>query len=586
MLPDEWEQAPAGNVAMCAEIDPAGGAPFVLALGFGRGWAEAAFRVRASLDRKFDAMAEEYIVAWRAWQRPLRPLRGASAERDTYRISTAVLRAHDSPNFPGGIIASLSIPWGASKGNDDLGGYHLVWPRDLVETAGGLLACGAFDDAHRVAQYLRATQEADGHWPQNCWLDGSPYWQAVQMDECAFPILLVDMMRRAGGLGPGALPAYWPMVERACGYVLRHGPVTGQDRWEEDGGYSTFTLAVEIAALLAGADLADIAGRPALAEALRDTADAWNDAIEDWTFVTGTDLARAAGVEGYYTRITPPLEGTADAAPFADVAIKNRPWDQASMPARDIISPDALALVRFGLRAADDPRILATVRAIDHALRVELPAGPCWYRYNHDGYGEHADGTGFDGTGIGRLWPLLTGERAHYELTAGRADEARRLLATMEACSSRGGMIPEQVWDTDDIPVHELARGRPSGSAMPLVWAHSEHVKLRRALADGAVFDLPPQTVARYVTARTPPRVRPWRADWRALRVAAGRIVRLDLAGPASVAWSDDGWATTRVSLTSDVGAGLYVVELPSHVAAGGQIAFRLDGQEYAIAIV
>ena len=585
-LPNQWDHAPNGNVALCAELDVADGSPLVLALGFGRGWAEAAFRVRAALDRRFDVMAEEYVAAWREWQRPLRDLRGASTERNSYRISTAVLRAHDSPNFPGGIIASLSIPWGATKGDDDLGGYHLVWPRDLVETAGGLLAAGAFDDARRVAQYLRATQEADGHWPQNCWLDGTPYWQGVQMDECAFPILLIDMMRRAGALEAAALPAYWPMVEKACGFVLRNGPATGQDRWEEDGGYSTFTLAVEIAALLAGADLADLAGRPALAELLRDTADAWNDAIEAWTYVTGTDLARAAGVGGYYVRITPPDPGTADAALQDQVAIKNRPADKTYLPARDVISPDALALVRFGLRDANDLRIVDTVRAIDHALRVELPAGPCWYRYNNDGYGEHEDGQGFNGVGIGRLWPLMTGERAMYELAAGRPEEARRLLGAMEACSSRGGLIPEQVWDTDDIPVHELFRGRPSGSAMPLVWAHAEHIKLIRSLADGAVFDMPPQTRARYAKGHTGPRVQPWREDWQARRLVAGRTLRLDLSQPATVEWSDDGWATTQAKHTADVGAGLHVVELPSAARAGGKLAFRLGASEYAVEIV
>ena len=62
---------------------------------------------------------------------------------NVYRVSTAVLRCHESPTFPGGLIASLSIPWGGSKGDDDLGGYHLVWPRDLAQTAGAFLACGA-----------------------------------------------------------------------------------------------------------------------------------------------------------------------------------------------------------------------------------------------------------------------------------------------------------------------------------------------------------------------------------------------------------------------------------------------------------
>ena len=173
-----------------------------------------------------------------------------------------MLRAHDSPAFPGGIIASLSIPWGAAKGDDDLGGYHLVWPRDLVEAAGAGIACGANADALRVIDYLRTIQEADGSWPQNTWLDGLPYWRGIQMDECAFPILLLDMALRQGLLPADALPSYREMVHRAAGFVLRNGPLTAQDRWEEDGGFSSFTLAVEIAALLAAADMAEQRGMP------------------------------------------------------------------------------------------------------------------------------------------------------------------------------------------------------------------------------------------------------------------------------------------------------------------------------------
>ena len=131
--------------------------------------------------------------------------------------------------------------------------------------------------------------------------------------------------------------------------------------------------------------------------------------------------------------------------------IKNRPpGDDDDRPADAIVSPDALALVRFGLRAADDPRIVDTVKVIDAELRCDLPQGPVWYRYTGDGYGEHADGAPFDGTGHGRPWPLLAGERAHYELAAGRKDEAARLLATLEGsrrraaacCPSRSGTAP------------------------------------------------------------------------------------------------------------------------------------------------
>ena len=178
--------------------------------------------------------------------------------------------------------------------------------------------------------------------------------------------------------------------------------------------------------------------------------------------------------------------------------IKNRPPAESTASAALTVSPDALALVRFGLRAADDPRIENTVKVIDALLKVETPRGPSWHRYNGDGYGEHNDGGPFDGTGTGRAWPLLTGERGHYELAAGHAARAEQLAAAMEAFAGDGLLIPEQVWDAPDIAERELFAGQASGSAQPLVWAHSEYLKLRRSIREGRIFDQPPQTVARY----------------------------------------------------------------------------------------
>ena len=180
--------------------------------------------------------------------------------RSLYHLSAAVLQTHESKRVEGGVIASLSIPWGFSKGDDDLGGYHLTWPRDLVETAGGFLAVGARHAARRVLRYLEVTQEPDGHWSQNMWLDGTPYWQGIQMDETALPILLVDLAAREGVIDQSERDAFWPMVRRAAAFLARNGPVSPQDRWEEDPGYSPFTIAAEIAALLVAADLADAAG--------------------------------------------------------------------------------------------------------------------------------------------------------------------------------------------------------------------------------------------------------------------------------------------------------------------------------------
>src|SRR5579871_3438854 len=498
----EWnyDRAENGNVACTGEIDlAAANGEFVLALGFGGIWNEAGQQVRSSLFEDYEDLRRRYMANWQTWQKGLLPLDNPSRENDLYRASMAVLRCHESKDFLGGIIASLSIPWGFNKGDEDLGGYHLVWPRDLVETAGALVAGGAVTDALRVLRYLEATQEADGHWAQNLWLDGRPYWGGIQMDETAFPILLLDLLRREAGDLLGDVRRWWPMVRNAASFLVRNGPVTQQDRWEEDGGYSPFTLAVEVAALLAAADIADLVGEAEPAEFLRDTADTWNDSIERWTYALDGELAREIGVEGYYVRIAPETDGAA--SPLQGyVPIKNRTPDSSAARATQVISPDSLALVRFGLRAPEDPRIVNTVKVLDALLRARLPQGPCWYRYNGDGYGEHEDGSPFDGTGIGRPWPLLAGERAHYELAAGHPTNAEALLQVMEwSTAGASRLIPEQVWDQADIPDRELFTGKPTGSACPLVWAHAEYIKLRRSLREGRIFDQPPQTVQRYL---------------------------------------------------------------------------------------
>jgi glucoamylase len=558
-----YEQAPAGNIALTAELDlRANEGRCVLALAFGRNAAEAGHRARASLSQDVDHVIKDYVRGWDALQAKCLDLgEGGGAGLDLYRVSTAVLKTHEAKRFPGGAIASLSIPWGSAKGDDDLGGYHLVWPRDLVESAGGLLASGDVASARDTLFYLMCTQEADGHWPQNMWLDGAPYWGGVQLDETAFPILLADTLRRIGELN-GMNP--WPMVRRAASFLVRTGPVTQQDRWEEDGGYSPFTLAVEIAALLAASDFAETNGDACIASYLRETADAWNAQVERWTYVAGTDLARHVGVDGYYVRIAPPEMADAASPMGGFVPIKNRPPGESQAPSAFIVSPDALALVRFGLRAADDPRIRNTVAAIDATLRTETATGPVWHRYTQDGYGEHGDGSAFDGTGVGRGWPLLAGERAHYELARGDVAEATRLLKVMAAQTSPGGLIPEQVWDAPDNPGQELFNGRPSGSAMPLVWAHAEYIKLLRSLRDGRVFDMPPQPVQRYQAEKIMSPFSMWRFNHKCRRIPVGKRLRIELLAPALIHWSVDNWQTAQDTTTVDSALGLHFADLPT----------------------
>jgi glucoamylase len=560
----EFTRAEKGNVALTAEIDFSNSqGEFVLALGFGDGPDEAARNALLSLGDGFDRAQRDYVAGWQDGLKTNEAPKGDVSPGGLSRISLAVLRTHESKMAPGGVIASLSIPWGFSKGDDDLGGYHLVWPRDLAEVAGGLLAAGANEDARRILSYLQNTQQPDGHWSQNMWVDGSLYWDGIQMDETALPILLADLAYREHALSEADVAGLWPMVKKAAGYLARNGPVSPQDRWEEDPGYSPFTVAAELAALLAAADLADLNHEASVAAYLREVADVWNLSIERWMYVSGTDWCQQFNVEGYYVRIAS-MDPEADGLlRFQDnVEIKNVPAAEEDCPALHLVSPDALALTRFGLRAAGDPHILDTVKVIDATLKVETPSGAAWHRYNFDGYGEHEDGAPFNGTGIGRIWPLLTGERAHYELAAGRIENAHRLAAAMEAFANESGLIPEQVWDSPDLPDRDLYFGRPSGSAMPLAWAHAEYLKLRRSLRDGRVFDMPPQPMQRYQTEKTVSPRLIWRFNHKIRSLPGGKILRIETLAPAVVHWTADDWRTVQDTVTRDVGLGIHIADL------------------------
>jgi len=645
----EYATAPNGNVALTGEIDlvaaechdDRGVAEFVIALAFGSGPAEAAQRARMTLASRFDNIADAYVKEWRLYQeRTLGPLptsealvpdemritaeheleatangmthadapAGSGDPRDRtpidlppsvldlYYTSAAVLACHEDKRAIGALTASLSVPWGQTKGDHELGGYHLVWPRDLVESAGALAAAGHCNLARPTMRYLFSTQEADGRWPQNMWLDGRPYWTGIQLDETAFPILFAELLHREAelkDLDP------WPMMRNAAAFIVTHGPVTQQDRWEEDGGYSPFTLAVQIAALVVAADFAEAVGDRETATILRETADAWNDNIERWTYVTGTEFSRLAGVTGYYTRIAPPESTDSsispDILPAGYVPIRNRPAGADRTRYENLVSPDALALVRFGLRDANDARIVNTVRVIDRLLCRRTSTGPTWYRYNNDGYGEHEDGSPFDGTGIGRGWPLLTGERAHYELARGRPEAAKHLLGVMRAQTSDGGMLPEQIWDGPDFPDRELFNGRPTGGAMPLVWAHAEYVKLVRSLRDGVVFDMPDAPYERYVRHNVQARHAIWSAANKTRVMRVGRTLRIQTARPALVHWSCDGWHTTRDSTAREFGAlRIWVADLDtSTLGVSGAVDFtiyypdeqRWEGQNYRVTV-
>ncbi len=556
-----FNSAPEGNVSLCAELEwKAGGGNFVLVIGMGGDCAEAGQQTRAGLLQDFEKLLQRYMAEWREEQgryAPLQDLGGGT--RDLYRVSAAVLKTHQSKRYPGGYVAGLSIPWGFARGDSDVGGYHVLWPRDLVETAFAKLACGDVEAGKRALFYLASTQEEDGHWSQNFWLDGTPHFGAVQMDGTALPIMLACRLHREGHMDEFDV---WPTLSKATTYLLRHGPCTEEERWEALAGYSVFTMAVEVTALLATAEVADGLGKSTEARFLRDVADAWNEAIDEYTYVEGTELAEKYGVNGYYIRIAP-MEAAERPLRTLQLTMSNRMFGDRKRRAVNVVSPDALMLVRMGLRQPDDPRILNTIKVVDGELKREMTTGPGWRRSSHDGYGEARDGKPFMKHGIGRCWPLLAGERGHYHLAAGDRDAALEMLRTMARQTSECGMLPEQVWDEADLPERQLFNGKPTGSGMPLAWSHAEYVKLLRSLHEGRVWDMPNTTVRRYLEDRTRSDVTLWTPKERRTWMQNGKRFRVMTEFAGTVRWQLPGGHGGDLPLRAQ-SLGFYTATIPT----------------------
>ena len=262
---------------------------------------------------------------------------------------------------------------------------------------------------------------------------------------------------------------------------------------------------------------------------------------------------------GYYVRVAPPSVLADAGASHAIVPIRNR-RDSTGVPGDEQIGTEFLQLVRAGLRRADDPLILGSLKLADALLKTDTPSGPVWHRYRGDGYGEQEDGSAYDGTGIGRGWPLLTGERGEYELCAG--NDPLPYLEAMAAMASPGGMIPEQVWDADPIPSRFLFPGRPTGSAMPLAWAHAEFVKLLVSRQIGHPFGRPRAAWQRYRGQRPKAEYAFWWPHAPIGAIPAGARLAIALPLPAIVHWGRDGWLAVQDTPTSDSGLGFHVAAL------------------------
>jgi glucoamylase len=337
------------------------------------------------------------------------------------------------------------------------------------------------------------------------------------------------------------------------------------DRWEENAGASPFTIGLEIVAMLVAATRLTGPDRT-LARAL---ADNWNERLEEFTFVSGDEIDQAFGTDGHYVRIGLPGGGR--------VEERNQPQGTQPADAAALVGLEFAYLPRLGLRDPADKRVTDTLAIAEAMLGADTPNGRAYRRYDVDGYGEWLDGSGWPVRtfGIGRPWPLLAGERGHLDVLAG--GDATTQLRAMLAMRGRGGLLPEQIWDANPLPRQNLWPGQPTGSAMPLAWAHSELIKLAVAAATGKPVELLALVGDRYRAVVPASRTWFWRESSPVRALPAGRTLVVADLSPFTLHYGFDDWhpATITERDAQGLGLGLFGVTLtPADLAGRASLQF------------
>ncbi|WP_421737307.1 glucan 1,4-alpha-glucosidase [Caulobacter sp.] len=521
------------------------------AIGFGPTAAASAAAADGSLKTGYAEVLARYNgegarVGWEDYLASLSELpRLREAAMDGGKLvqaSALMLKVQEDRTHAGALIASLSNPWGdtvdATKSST---GYKAVWPRDFYQCAMALAALGDIQTPLAAFRYLPTVQVGPktkgntgvgGWFQQKSRVDGAPEWVGVQLDQTAMPIMLGWKLWKQGWLSDADLKTYYArMIKPAADFLVIGGkvgldwnhetikpPFTQQERWEEQGGYSPSTTAAVIAGLVVAGDIAQASGDAASAARYRKTADDYSALVDSRMVTTKGSL----GDGHYFLR----LNSDQDPDNKSPVEARN---GQQPVAEDKMLDGGFLELVRYGVRRADDPAVVASLPELDDESMEDLyrvrygftfpgveGSFPGWRRYGVDGYGEDvASGANYGAGGQmapgqrGRVWPIFTGERGHYELARitlngkpapGALEPIRQTyVKAMELFANDGLLIPEQVWDgVGAASPPGYTRGEGTDSATPLAWSHAEYIKLLRSVADGVVWDSYQPVKARY----------------------------------------------------------------------------------------
>ncbi len=365
-----------------------------------------------------------------------------------YKRSTLVMRTQIDNR--GAIIAGNDSD--VLRFNRDT--YSYLWPRDGALVAYALDLAGYGEVSRRFFQLCGELITREGYLLHKYNPDGSPgsSWHAwstpdgrlelpIQEDETGLPIWALWQHYERDRDLEFVRPLYPKLVRAAADFMATFReprtklPAASFDLWEERRGIHAFTAAAVYAGLVAARNFADAFGQHEYAERYAVAA----QEIRDATLAHLWDQDR-----GRFVRSVAVLPD--------GLIVKDATVD---------ISLAGIFL--FGLLPADDPRVVATMRAIEERLTVKTAVGGV-ARYEGDAYFQVSHDTA---AVPGNPWFVSTLWLAEWYIAMARTDDdLGRSHALLEWCRSRAlpsGVLAEQVHPETGAPL----------SVSPLTWSHA-----------------------------------------------------------------------------------------------------------------
>ena len=368
-----------------------------------------------------------------------------------YKQSTLVIRTQVDNR--GAIIAGNDSD--VLRFNRDT--YSYLWPRDGALVAHALDVAGYGEVTRRFFYLCGELMTRDGYLLHKYNPDGSlgSSWHAwstpdgrlelpIQEDETGLPLWALWQHYDRDRDIEFVRPLYRKLVRTGADFMSSYReprtklPAPSFDLWEERRGIHAFTTAAVWAGLSAARDFAAAFGQHDLSK----------------RYGTAAEEIKTAALTHLYDDERGRFVRTVTVLPNGTIA-KDATLDMSMA-----------GIFLFGMLPADDPRVVATMRALEARLWVKTAIGG-FARYENDNYFQQSQ----DIANVpGNPWFVATLWVAEHHIAVAKSladlDRPRELLEWCATKASRSGVLAEQV--------HPLT-GDPM-SVAPLTWSHAAYV--------------------------------------------------------------------------------------------------------------